>query len=498
LGASTPVQGKLWRGIRVIRANQSTWSSEGDIGVLVRSPADCSVEILEAAGFTIGVRVLAEGGTASGSHLSLGHIANARIGLDLRSGNATGLLTGFRVDGGRFTVGASVNPASDRFGIRVSASSGANRSSGGFTFSAPTFALAGGTAAAIPFLVETDGRGLVARDIRLEGPGKIVARHAGGAEDHLYEVVTATEAGPLAVEYTATATRAGGTVAARHAAAPALVHTRLVAAVPNLRAAAFRWAAGLTGFDQLACLDTLGPAPGTLRDAARPGLDGFTLGARSVTLGLGRGLGFAVDTRSCRSFSLAHDGDPARLVVLCFDATGALLTDAAGVLVRASTDTMLYEPARGFWSAATEMAEPSRTALPALTFSPLVASAIIGLARGGADAELRAIRLYADARRSPALLAGLADLPHGRRELTAEASWDPPSLAANASAVQTVPVPGAAVGDAVTVAFTVPSANVLTFGTVTAPDTVSVIAWNRAAAATDLAAGTLRLRVIKT
>lgn len=497
-GPAGPVQGKVWQGIRVIRASQSPWASEADIGVLVRSPADCMIEILESSGFTIGVRVQAEGGVAAGSRLSLGRIANARIGLDLRSGNAAGVLANLRIEGGRFTVGASINPTTDRFGIRLSAAAGANRSSGGIVVSAPSFALAGGAAAAIPFLVETDGRGLAAHDIRLEGAGATVARHSGAAEDHVYEVITASEPGPLTIDYTAGATRAGGAVLARHAAAPALAQSRLVAAVPNLRAAAFRWAPGLTGFEHLACLDTLGPPPATLREAARPGLDGFTLGPRGVTLGLGRGLGFAVDTRNCRSVSLAYDGDPASLVVYCFDAAGALLTEAAGVMVRASADAVAYEAARGFWRAATETSEASRTALPALTFSPLVASAIIGLARGAADAEIRAMRLYADARRSPALLAGLPDLPHGRRELAAEASWDPPSLAANASAVQTVPVPGAAVGDTVTAAFTVPSQNVLMFATVSAPDTVSVIAWNRAAVATDLAAGTLRLRVIKT
>lgn len=497
-GTTGPVQGKLWQGIRVLRASQSPWSSEDDIGVLVRTPCDCTIEVREVAGFTIGVRILAEGGTASGSTLSLGRIANARIGLDLRSGNAAGILAGLRVAGGRFTVGASVNPGTDRFGVRISASAGANRGSGGFVFAGPAFSLAGGAAASVPFLVETDGSGLAARDIRLEGLGTAVARHTGAAEDHVYEVTAATEPGPLTVEYTPSASRAGGTVASRHAAGPALAQSRLVAAVPNLRAAAFRWSPGMTGFDALACLDTLGPAPSTLRDAARPGLDGFSLGARGVTPGLGRGLGFAVDTRRCRQFSLAYDGDPARLVVLCFDAAGALLTDAAGILVRASTDTMLYEPERGLWRSANDTAEAGRTAMPALTFSPLVAFAIIGLARGGLDAELRTMRLYADARRSPALLAGLADLPHGRRELSAEASWDPPSLGANASVQQTVPVPGAAVGDTVTVAFTVASPNVLMFGTVSAPDTVSVIAWNRAAVATDLAAGTLRLRVTKT
>jgi hypothetical protein len=497
-GSSTPVQGKIWQGIRVARAIQSPWTSESDIGVLVRSPSGCDVGILDVSGFTIGVRVLAEGGVAAGSALSLGRVANARIGLDLRSGNAAGVLVDLRIEGGRFSVGSAINPSVDRFGVRVSAAGGANRSAGGFVFAAPAFSLSGVTAAAIPFLVETDGRGLAARDIRLEGPGTTIARHSGAAEDHLYEIAAATEAGPFAVEYTVAAARAGAVVAACQAAMPALAHTRPVATVANLRAAAFRWAPGLIGFDRLACLDTLSPPPATLRDAARPGLGPITLGARSITLGLGQGLGFAVETRGCRRFSLSHDGDPARLVVYCFDAVGALMSDALGVLVRASTDALLYDPARGYWSTANDMAEASRTALPAITFSPLVAAAIIGVTRGAADAELRAISLHADARRTPALLAGLPDLPHGRRELTAEASWDPPSLAANASAVQTVPVPGAAVGDTVTVGFTVPSANVLMFATVSAPDTVSVVAWNRAAVVTDLAAGTLRLRVTKT
>jgi hypothetical protein len=497
-GSSSPVQGKIWHGIRVARASQSSWTSESDIGVVLRSPADCDIRILEVSGFTIGVRVIAEGGTAAGTRLSLGRIANARIGLDLRSGNAAGLLAGLRIEGGRFSVGAAINPTMERFGVRLSAAGGANRGSGSILLDGPSFSLSGVTAAAIPFLVETDGRGLTAREIRLDGPGSIIARHTGAAEDHLYEIASATEPGPFTVEYTTAASRAGAAVVARQAAAPALAQTRRVAAVPNLRAAAFRWAPGLTGFDQLACLDTLRPPPATLRDAARPGIDGITLGARSITLGLGRGLGFAVETRNCRTFSLAFDGDAARLVIYCFDASGALMTDSLGVLVRASTDALLYDPARGYWAGANEMAEATRTALPSLTFSPLVAAAIIGVARGAADAELRSLSLHADARRNPALLAGLPDLPHGRRELTAEASWDPPSLAANASAVQTVPVPGAAVGDTVMVGFTVPSANVLMFAAVSAPDTVSVVAWNRAGVTTDLAAGTLRIRVIKT
>jgi hypothetical protein len=64
--------------------------------------------------------------------------------------------------------------------------------------------------------------------------------------------------------------------------------------------------------------------------------------------------------------------------------------------------------------------------------------------------------------------------------------------------VQTVTVPGAAIGDHVTVGFGVASADVLFFGTVFAADTVAVMAWNRSAFTIDLPSGTLRLRVIKT
>lgn len=496
-GASGAVQGRRYQGIRVVRTQQSTWASENDIGVLLRTPADCIVEVAEVAGFTIGVRLLAEGAAATGTTLGLGRVANCRIGLDLRSGNAAGTISALRVSGGRFAVAAGVNDVMDRFGIRLSAAASASRTHGGIVFDAPAFAL-GGTGAAVPFLVEVDGRGVTARDMRLDGTGTTVARHAGAAEDHVYEVASSTSAGPLVVEYLAGANRAGATIVARQAAAPALALARPVASVPSLRAAAFRWAQGQTGFDQLACIDATAPPPATLRDAARPGLDGYTLGPRGVTLGLGRGVGFAVDARACRQFALAIDGDPVKLVVFCFDATGALLTDSSGPLVRASTEAMAFDATRGCWIGAGEMSEASRTALPAISLGPIVATALIGVVRGTMDAELRALRLSADPRRTPALLAGLPDLPHGRRELHAEAAWDPPSLAANASTVLTVPVPGAVLGDMVSAAFTLGSPNVLVFGSVTAPDTVTAVAWNRSATATDLAGGTLRLRVVKT
>jgi hypothetical protein len=106
------------------------------------------------------------------------------------------------------------------------------------------------------------------------------------------------------------------------------------------------------------------------------------------------------------------------------------------------------------------------------------------------------MRLACDPRHAPAVLYGLPDLRHGARELVAEAAWDPSSIAAGGSTTTTVSVPGARPGDFVQAAYSV--ATILPFqAQVSAQDTVTVVAWNRTGAAVDLAAGTVRVRVVK-
>jgi hypothetical protein len=490
---------KILTGLTVLRATQSDWSNEGDIGMVLRNLDASVVEIREATGFTIGLRTLGDGRGFEDTTLYLGRIVNNRIGLDIRCATAAGWNTSVRYHGGHFAVGSTVNTTQDRFGVRLSAAPGAYVAHNRHVFEAPNFELnaEGRPIAGIPFLCEVNSRAVIARALRMEGCSAFVARHTAAAQDHLYEVAWASQGYQVEIEHTATATRLGGAVRTLHQAAPHMAALREVASVPSLRAAAIRWNATETGFEQLACLSTnVGGAPTTLAGLVFPGLDSLTLNNRAAVLGAGRGLGFVVDARQCKDFALALDADAPRLVVMCFDASMNLLTNAAGTLVLASGQALSWNATARWWQGTADMEDATLTRLQAVRLGPQVGFAVIGVARIDRDYEVRAMRLLCDPRHAPALLYGLPDLRHGSRELLAELAWDPPSLAAGASQSVLVTVPGARPGDFVQASFS--AATILPFiAQVSAQDSVTVALWNRTAGAVDVAAGTVRVRVVK-
>ncbi|MDW8445358.1 MAG: phage tail fiber protein [Acetobacteraceae bacterium] len=490
---------KLYWNIRVARSAISSWLDEREIGILVRNVDASLIHIAEAARFTIGVQTLGDRRGVEDSTFILGRIVDNRIGLDVRCSTAEGWNASVRYYGGHFAVSSSSWPALDRFGVRFSAAPGAYRLHNRHVFDAPNFELRQqGSNRAIPFLVEVDARSIIARDMRMEGCSPTVAVHEANATDCRYDVAWASQAYRLDVEYGATTTRSGAVLRTRHQAAAHVATTRLIANLPNLRAAAFRWQADALGFDQLACVSTaVAGSPSTLADFVFPGLGGYTLSARGVVLGPSRGLGFVVDTRACKEFALAADADEPRLFVQCFDASGQLLTDAAGRVARASNQTLVWNPAARWWQSSADLADATLTRLQAIRLAPEVATAVIGVARIDRDYEVRALRLYCEPRHAPALLYGLPNLPHGSREIVAETTWDPPSLAPGATAQLNIPVPGAFPGDFVQASFSVSTTGVVFLATVGAGGVVTVIAWNRSTIAIDLAGGTLRVRVVK-
>jgi hypothetical protein len=490
---------KLYWGVRVTRATLSDWLDERDIGVRVRNVDTSLIYIAEARNFTIGVQTLGDERGVEDSSFILGRLVDNRIGLDIRCRTAAGWNASVRYHGGHLAVSSATWPALDRFGVRLSAEPGAYRAHNRHVFDAPNFELRQqGANAAIPFLVEVDSRAVIARDMRMEGCSPIVARHLGNAQDHLYDVAWASQGYLLDVEYAAGATRAGAVLRTRHQAAAHVEATRLIGNVPNLRAAAFRWMPGQTGFDQLACVSAnVSGSPTQIEDFAFPGLSGYAPTARGVTMTAARGLGFVVDTRACRDFALAVDADAPRLFVQCFDAAGALLTDSAGAMARASGQSLVWNASARWWQGSADMTDAGLTRLQAVRLAPQVATAIIGICRVDQDYEARALRLYCEPRHAPALLYGLPSLPHGSRDLIAEATWDPPSIAAGATAQFNMTVPGASPGDLVQASFSVATTAILFLATVGAANTVTVVAWNRAGSAIDLAGGTLRVRVTK-
>ncbi len=499
-GAAVRNAAKLYEGLRVIRETLADWLDEGDIGVLLRNLDASQVEIRQVEGFTIGIRTLGEERGFEDTTLTLGRLVNNRIGLDLRAATAAAWNTSVRYYGGHFAIGSTVHPDKDRFGVRLSAAPGAYVAHNRHLFDGPNFELQaeGRPISGIPFLVEVSSRAVWVRAIRMESCSPFVARHTGAAQDHLYEVAWASQGYAVGIDYAATATRVGSVVRGFHQAAAHREFVRDIAVVPSLRSAAFRFSNTETGFERLACLSSnVSGAPTALAQFAFPALDQYVLTGAGVVLTGGRGLGFVVDARRCREFAIAAAADDPRLVVQCFDAGQALLTDAAGPLVLASGQSLQYNPTARWWQGSADMSDAGLTRLQVVRLAPQVAYAIIGLARIGTDYEVRAMRLACDPAFSPPLLYGLPGLPHGARSLVAEAAWDPPSIAAGASAQTSVALPGARPGDFAQAGFSLATSGVVFLANVGANDAVAVTAWNRSGVAIDLGAGTVRARVVK-
>ncbi|MDO9498481.1 glycosyl hydrolase family 28-related protein [Falsiroseomonas sp.] len=491
---------KWHNGLSVLRATIGAWEDEAEIGILLRNHDASIIEVRRVEGFTIGVRTLGDGRGFEDSTLEIGRIVNNKIGLDVHTATAAGWNTSIRYHGGHFAVGSTVHVDKDRFGIRLSAAPGAYVAHNRHLFNGQNFELnaLGRPITGIPFLCEVNSRAIIARGLRMEGCTGFVARHTGAAQDHVYEVTWASQGYMVEIDHAASSTRLGGVVEALHQAAPHRAATRELASVPSLRAAAIRWNATQTGFEKLACLSSnVSGSPAVLQDFVFPALESFSLTNRGVVLTGGRAVGFVVDARACRDFALSVDADAPRLFVMCFDAANALLTDSLGPLVRASGQSMVWNPTARWFQGAADMTDAGLSRLQAVRLSPLVATAVIGVARIGTDYELRALRLNCDPRHAPAVLYGLPDLPIGVRELVAELPWDPASIAAGASAQINVAVPGARPGDFAQAAFSLSTSGAVFLAQIGAQDVVTVTAWNRTGAALDLNAGTVRVRVVK-
>ena len=500
-GAAVRNAAKRYEGLRVLRASISDWMNEADIGLVMRNLDASFVEIRQVEGFTIGIRTQGVERGFEDTTIILGRIVNNKIGLDVRTETAGAWNTSVRYYGGHFALGSSVHTDKDRYGVRLSAAPGAYVAHNRHLFDGPGFELQARDRpiTGIPFLIEVNSRSVWARAVRMEGCSPYVARHTAGAQDHVYEVAWASQGYLVDIDYPASATRTGSVVRATHQSAAFREATREIGAVPNLRAARIRWSNTEWGFEKLACLSSnVSGSIATLADFAFPALSSYAFTDSGVLLTGGRGLGFVVDARGCREFALAVDADAPRLVVMCFDASRNLLTDSGTPRARASGQSLTWNPTAYWYQSAADMADATLTRPQVVRLAPEVAYAIIGVARIGSDYELRSMRLACDPLFAPTLIYGQPNLPHGARELVAEAAWDPPSIAAGGTAAVNVTIPGARPGDFASAAFSLATSGLVFMAQVGATDVVTVTAWNKTGVAIDLAAGTVRARVVKT
>jgi len=466
-GAASRNQSKLYQGLRVLRATVSDWLDERDIGLLLRNLDASVVEIRQVEGFTIGVRTLGVELGFEDSTLHLGRFVNNCIGLDIRTETAAAWNNSVRYMGGHFANSSATNPTRDRFGVRFSCAPGAYPRHNAHVFMGPGFELqrqgTPGTVAAIPFLLEAgDERGIVARGVRMEQCSPFVARHTGGASDCVYEVsyigtYAFTGAG---IDYTATATRAGGTVLPLHQAAAAQGAPRLVAAAENLRRRAFRQtveSADGVGFEQMAVLsgNPAGP-PTTLGGFAFAGLSQFTLNPDTVGLPTSRALTFIVDCSACKEFFIAAEGRELRPVMMQFDANEAVLDGGSPVLL-SNMNTIWAGSPSFFWEGNADL-DSLVGGLPInrlqrVTLHANAHFAAIGVRGGSASAVLKALRLYSSALHAPALIYGGSRKWGVREYTTLDAGWTIPAMTAGATATRDLALPGVRQGDFVQASF---------------------------------------------
>jgi hypothetical protein len=517
-GASARNASKLYQGLRVIREVISDWLNEADIGILIRNLDASVVELRQVEGFTIGLRTEGVERGFEDSTLHLGRIVNNRIGLDVRTSTAAAWNNSIRYVGGHFANSSGTHPTMDRYGVRFSCASGAYPRHNAHLFVGPGFELqrqgTPGTVAAIPFLLEAgDERGIIARGVRMEQCSPFVARHTSGANDCIYEVsyvgtYAFTGAG---VDYTSSATRAGGTVIPLHQAAAAQGAPRLVAAAENVRQRAFRQnvdTANGVGFDQMAVLsgNPAGP-PTNLAGFAFAGLTLLTLNADTVGLPTSRGLAFVVDARECKEFFIAAEGSELRPVVMQFDASENVLDQSSPALFSNMNAAWAGSPSY-FWEGNADLDSLvgglAINKLQRVTLHANARFAAIGVRGGTANALLKALRLYCAPLHAPALIYG-GSRKWGVREYTvSDAGWNIPALAAGATATRDVTLPGVRQGDFVQASFAKSSGfqnggvvfHASVGGTGSA-DQVRVTAHNVSSGSVTVEAGTLYLRATK-
>ncbi len=517
-GGSARNATKRYEGLRVLRATQSDWSNEADIGIVLRNLDASHVEIRQAEGFCIGVRTLGEDRGYEDSTMHLGRIVNNKIGLDIRTQTANAWNNSISYVGGHFACDSAVNPTLARFGVRFSNAAGAYNRHNQHVFLAPGFELqrqgTPGSVDAIPFLVDAaDARGIIARGIRMEACSPFVARHTGGANDCVYEVGYTGTYGFTGngIDYTSTATRAGGTVVALHQAAAAHGTPRLVADAANIRARAFRQTidgAGGVGFEEMVVLSSNPAGPPTnLTGFGFAGLSSITLNAETVGLPTSRALGFVVDCTECREFFIAAEGSELRPVIMQFDASENVLDSASPALL--SNMNIVWTGAPSMWwegnaNLDSLSAGVALNRLQRVTLHGNARFAVIGVRGGSASAVLRALRLYAPAIHAPMVLFG-GGRKWGVREYTvADSGWTLAALAAGATATRDVTVTGVRQGDMVSAGFAKTSGfqngGVVfhaSVGGTAGTDQVRVTAQNISGGSITVDTGTLYVRAIK-
>lgn len=335
--------------LSVRRNTTSNWLSESSIGIKLVNLNQCDVQIVHATDFTIGVQLIGDGRGFAYNNIRLQRINNNKIGLDLTS-TTGGWCNENLFLGGRFAVDSNVNLTLSRYGVRMN-SAGLEYCNNN-VFQKPSFELSFGSTmveALCAWIVKGENNHFL--ELRAENNGAdywdgILARTENDSTNNKFVVGTAGGYGfnYLRVNDTG-AFRTSYVEDSNYLMAEQVKH--LVYKTGPLHKTA-KVTDGNLSFPDVHI--SYYSETTVYKYSATSG--NATLGANYVELNNGWGVGVFVDLRNKltgmpKRFVIRRDAEinyGGRLNIVCYDASGAVMTGGTDVKGNSDGSTLFWTP----------------------------------------------------------------------------------------------------------------------------------------------------------
>lgn len=303
--------------LRVVSATQSAWSTESSLGLKLVNLYASTAHVIEVRNFTVGVQCAGDSGGFAYSKVFIGLLNNNKIGIDITNRNV-GFCNQNDFFGGSFTNDTGVGTNLARYGIRTRYEDGSNTPNN-LVFHTPSFELnklTAGASEAVPWICER-GTACHIIDARSEINSTTLARiQNDSVRNHLSFLVgngTISYEGDFMDTYVIGAEiDGGGQIYSEPAWHSGPIHLR----------ACYADGASAVNVPRL----VVGSSSG---DARFSSLNGFTINAAYLEIGVSRSLGIFVDTSVAKRFRLNADcipGFDGRWLIVCYDSSGTIYT----------------------------------------------------------------------------------------------------------------------------------------------------------------------------
>lgn len=419
LGSSS-FQMKRTHTIRLKRATVSDWLSEADAGVVLRNFYASRFYLDEIEGFTVGVTCL--GDTNNGfsyNDVHLGSLVDNKIALDCTN-DTGGWCNEDAYHGGRFTVSSSVHTDLDRVGVRITSRATSRYYNNANIFHKPSFELKGqgipGVSTCV--LVEYGTQNFCDR-ARHESNSPGVLTQLNNSADNWIDFAYSDEV-PGAAPYMNDlgASASGGITRGYTSMVDRSLRTVYKADALHKRACYYD---GATQVNVPGV--TVGTSATTNSDARAASL--LVIAPDYLEIPGSRCVGFYLSTRTMKRFTVLRDaevGFGGRLIVRCYDSTGAIISTAGTVRTTVPASAPAYSTSYGgAFRTGTDTTTPWSFGVSAATDY-----VFIGVAGGSAVARIRALTVATLYAANPATWLATTDVPgvnYGTAAPTA-GTWD--------------------------------------------------------------------------